>query len=320
MKRIAVLTSGGDASGMNAAIRSVVRVGYVRKVEIIGVYRGYRGLLEKDFHPLLPRDVSGILERGGTILRTSRAPDFKKEENQFKAIKNMEEEGIEGLIVIGGNGSQTGNLSIFEKGFPTMGIASTIDNDLWGTDYTIGFDTAVNTAINAIDKIRDAAVSHGRTFIVEVMGREAGFIALDAGLGGGADFILVPEMPFSIDKITENMREAFKKRKMHHLIVCAEGAIHARELEKEIKKRMPEVETRVSVLGYIQRGGSPTRFDRIIASQFGEFAIDALLSGERGKLVGIKDNKITLIPLKDAVTKQKTINKDLYKLAEEVSV
>jgi 6-phosphofructokinase 1 len=320
MKRIAVLTSGGDASGMNAAIRSVVRVGYVRKVEIIGVYRGYRGLLEKDFHPLLPRDVSGILERGGTILRTSRVPDFKKEENQYRAIKNMEEEGIEGLIVIGGNGSQTGNLAISEKGFPTIGIASTIDNDLWGTDYTIGFDTAVNTAINAIDKIRDAAVSHGRTFIVEVMGREAGFIALDAGLGGGADFILIPEMPFSIDKITENMREAFRKRKMHHLIVCAEGAIHARDLEKEIKKRMPEVETRVSVLGYIQRGGSPTRFDRIIASQFGEFAVDALLGGEKGKLVGIKDNKITLIPLKDAVTKRKRINKDLYKLAEEVSV
>ncbi len=320
MKRIAVLTSGGDASGMNAAIRSVVRVGYVRNVEIIGVYRGYKGLLEKDFHPLLPRDVSGILERGGTILRTSRVPDFKEEGNQYKAIRNMEEEGIEGLIVIGGNGSQTGNLAISEKGFPTIGIASTIDNDLWGTDYTIGFDTAVNTAINAIDKIRDAAVSHGRTFIVEVMGREAGFIALDAGLGGGADFILVPEIPFSIDKITENMRIAFKKRKMHHLIVCAEGAIHARDLEKEIKKRMPEVETRVSVLGYIQRGGSPTRFDRLIASQFGEFAVDALLSGEKGKLVGIKDNKITLIPLRDAVTKQKTINKELYKLAEEVSV
>ncbi len=320
MKRIAVLTSGGDASGMNAAIRSVVRVGYVRKIEIIGVYRGYRGLLEKDFHPLLPRDVSGILERGGTILRTSRVPEFKEKENQLKAIQNMREEGIEGLIVIGGNGSQTGNLAISENGFPTIGIASTIDNDLWGTDYTIGFDTAVNTAINAIDKIRDAAVSHGRTFIVEVMGREAGFIALDAGLGGGADFILVPEMPFSIDKITENMREAFKKRKMHHLIVCAEGAIHARDLEKEIKKRMPEVETRVSVLGYIQRGGSPTRFDRIIASQFGEFAVDALLGGEKGKLVGIKDNKITLIPLKDAVTKRKTINKELYKLAEEVSV
>jgi 6-phosphofructokinase 1 len=320
MKRIAVLTSGGDASGMNAAIRSVVRVGYVRGVEVIGVYYGYKGLLSKDFHPLLPRDVSGILERGGTILRTSRVPDFKLEENQKIAIKNMEEEGIEGLIVIGGNGSQTGNLAIAEKGFPTIGIASTIDNDLWGTDYTIGFDTAVNTAINAIDKIRDAAVSHGRTFIVEVMGREAGFIALDAGLAGGADFILVPEIKFDIKKITDNMKEAFKKRKMHHLIVCAEGAIHARDLEKKIKEHMPNVETRVSVLGYIQRGGAPTRFDRIIASQFGERAVDALLSGEKGKLVGIKDNKITLIPLKDAVTKKKTINKMLYRLAEEVSV
>jgi 6-phosphofructokinase 1 len=187
MKRIAVLTSGGDASRMNAAIMSVVRVGYVRGVEIIGIYSGYKGLLQKDFHPLLPRDVSGILERGGTILRTSRVPEFKNLENQKKAVQNLVDKNIEGLIVIGGNGSQTGNLAISKTGFPTLGIASTIDNDLWGTDYTIGFDTAVNTAINAIDKIRDAAVSHGRTFIVEVMGREAGFIALDAGIGGGAD-------------------------------------------------------------------------------------------------------------------------------------
>ncbi len=320
MKRIALLTSGGDASGMNAAIRSVVRVGYVRGVEVIGVYSGYKGLLNADFHPLLPRDVSGILERGGTILRTSRVPEFKEKENQLKAIKNLKAAEIEGLIVIGGNGSQSGNYALSETGFPTIGIASTIDNDLWGTDYTIGFDTAVNTAINAIDKIRDAAVSHGRTFIVEVMGREAGFIALDAGLGGGADFILVPEIPFNIEKIVENMREAFRKNKMHHLIVCAEGAIHGRDLEKEIKKYMPEADTRVSVLGYIQRGGPPTRFDRILASQLGEHAVDALLGGEKGKLVGIKDNKITLIPLKDAVTKRKTLNEELYRLAEEVSV
>jgi 6-phosphofructokinase 1 len=320
MKRIAVLTSGGDASGMNAAIRSVVRVGYVRGVEIIGIYSGYKGLLQKDFHPLLPRDVSGILERGGTILRTSRVPEFKNLENQKKAVQNLVDKNIEGLIVIGGNGSQTGNLAISKTGFPTLGIASTIDNDLWGTDYTIGFDTAVNTAINAIDKIRDAAVSHGRTFIVEVMGREAGFIALDAGIGGGADFILVPEVPFNIEKIVKNMREAFKKSKMHHLIVCAEGAIHARDLEKEIKKYMPEADTRVSVLGYIQRGGAPTRFDRILASELGEHAVDALLNGEKGKLLGIKNNKITLIPLEDAVTRRKSLNKNLYRLAEEVSV
>ncbi len=320
MKRIALLTSGGDASGMNAAIRSVVRVGYVRGLEIIGIYHGYKGLLDKNFHPLLPRDVSGILERGGTILRTSRVPEFKNTELQYAAIKNMEQEHIEGLIVIGGNGSQSGNLAISEKGFPTIGIASTIDNDLWGTDYTIGFDTAVNTAINAIDKIRDAAVSHGRTFIVEVMGREAGFIALDAGIGGGADFILVPEIRFNIEKIVDNMKEAFKKRKMHHLIVCAEGAIHARDLEKEIKNYMPDVDTRVSVLGYIQRGGAPTRFDRILASRLGERAVDALLKGEKEKLAGIKDNKIALIPLRDAVTKKKSLDRSLYKLAEEVSV
>jgi len=319
MKRFAVLTSGGDAPGMNAAVRSVVRVGYVQGLEIVGVYHGYQGLLEKDFHIMLPRDVSGILERGGTVLKTSRSTEFKEEKNQLKAIKNMKNEGIEGLIVIGGNGSQTGNLAISEKGFPTIGIASTIDNDLWGTDYTIGFDTAVNTAIEAIDKIRDTAESHGRTFIVEVMGRSAGFIAIDAGIAGGADIILIPEVKFSINKIVENIKQGIEKRKMHHLIVCAEGAIHARDLEKAIHKYV-DIDTRVAVLGHIQRGGSPTRFDRLLASELGEKAVNALLYGEKGKVVGIKDNKVVLIPLRDAVTKKKRLSTELYKLAEELSV
>ena len=319
MKRIALLTSGGDAPGMNAAVRSVVRVGYVKGVEVVGVYHGYQGLLTKDFHIMLPRDVSGILERGGTILKTSRDIAFKEEKNQWKAIENMKEEGIDGLIVIGGNGSQTGNLSLFKKGFPTIGIASTIDNDLWGTDYTIGFDTAVNTAINAIDKIRDTAESHNLTFIVEVMGRNRGFIALDAGIAGGADIVLVPEIKFSVEKIVDNIKRGMEKRKLHYIIVCAEGAIHARELEKEIHKYI-DIETRVAVLGHIQRGGSPSRFDRILASQLGERAVNALLEGEKGKVVGIKHNRIVLIPVQDAVTNKKHLNKKLYKLAEELSV
>ena len=319
MKRIAVLTSGGDAPGMNAAIRSVVRIGFSRNIEVIGVRGGFRGLIEKNFNPLLPRDVSGLLEKGGTVLLTSRTDEFKSEEIQEKAIENFKSEHIEGLIVIGGNGSQSGNFALPKKDFPVMGVASTIDNDLWGTDYTIGFDTAVNNAIQAIDKIRDVATSHARSFIVEVMGRDRGFIAIDSAIATGADIVLIPEVRFDIGKIIKNIKEGMEKKKLHHLIVCAEGAIHARDLEQIIKSRL-DIEIRVSVLGYIQRGGSPTRFDRIIATLFAERALTELIQGGTGKVVGIKDNQIVLIPAEDAVTKQKDINSSLYKIIEEVSV
>jgi len=319
MKRIAVLTSGGDAPGMNAAIRSVVRIGFSRNIEVIGVRGGFRGLIEKNFNPLLPRDVSGLLEKGGTVLLTSRTDEFKSEEIQEKAIENFKSEHIEGLIVIGGNGSQSGNFALSKKDFPVMGVASTIDNDLWGTDYTIGFDTAVNNAIQAIDKIRDVATSHTRSFIVEVMGRDRGFIAIDSAIATGADIVLIPEVRFDIGKIIKNIKEGMEKKKLHHLIVCAEGAIYARDLEQIIKSRL-DIEIRVSVLGYIQRGGSPTRFDRIIATLFAERALTELIQGETGKVVGIKDNQIVLIPAEDAVTKQKDINSSLYKIIEEVSV
>jgi len=319
MKRIAVLTSGGDAPGMNAAIRSVVRIGFSRNIEVIGVRGGFRGLIEKNFNQLFPRDVSGLLEKGGTVLLTSRTDEFKSEEIQEKAIENFKSEHIEGLIVIGGNGSQSGNFALSKKGFPVMGVASTIDNDLWGTDYTIGFDTAVNNAIQAIDKIRDVATSHARSFIVEVMGRDRGFIAIDSAIATGADIVLIPEVRFDIGKIIKNIKEGMEKKKLHHLIVCAEGAIHARDLEQIIKSRL-DIEIRVSVLGYIQRGGSPTRFDRIIATLFAERALTELIQGETGKVVGIKDNQIVLIPAEDAITKQKDINSSLYKIIEEVSV
>jgi len=319
MKRIAVLTSGGDAPGMNAAIRSVVRIGFSRNAEVIGVYGGFKGLIEKNFISMHPRDVSGLLERGGTVLLTSRSEEFKSEEMQKKAIENLKNEQIEGLIVIGGNGSQSGGLALSKKGFPTVGVASTIDNDLWGTDYTIGFDTAVNNAIQAIDKIRDVATSHARSFIVEVMGRDKGFIAIDSGIATGADIVLIPEVKFDIEKIIKNIKEGMEKKKLHHLIICAEGAIHARDLEQIIKSRL-DIEIRISVLGYIQRGGSPTRFDRIIATLFAERALTDLMEGETGKVVGIKDNKIVSIPTEDAVSKQKNINSSLYKIIEEVSV
>jgi len=320
MKRIAVLTSGGDAPGMNAAIRSIVRVGFSRGLEVIGVFEGYRGLIQKNFKQLLPRDVSGLLEEGGTFLLSSRSEEFKDENNQEVAIKNLKESRIDGLIVIGGNGSQTGSLALFRKGFPVVGVASTIDNDLWGTDYTIGFDTAVNTAIEAIDKIRDTATSHSRTFIVEVMGRDRGFIALEAGLASGADIVLVPERKFDIDKIVENIKKGLEKKKKHHMILTAEGAIHAQELQAKIKEKLPELDVKYSVLGYIQRGGAPTRFDRIIATMFGAEAVDLLMNGNSGYVVGIKDNHITHISLEDAVKKYKEINYELYKIIEEVTV
>lgn len=319
MKRIAVLTSGGDAPGMNAAVRSIVRIGYARNIEVLGVFEGFKGLIEKNFKTMLPRDVSGLIEKGGTYLLTSRSEEFKNEDMQTRAIKNMKDNKIEGLIVIGGNGSQAGSLSLFSKGFPVIGVASTIDNDLWGTDYTIGFDTAVNTAIQAIDRIRDTAASHQRTFIVEVMGRDRGFIALEAGIASGADVILVPEYKFDIDKIILNIKSGLEKKKRHHMIVCAEGAIHANELRNLILKEL-SIDIRVSVLGYIQRGGSPTRFDRIIASLFGERALTELISGNQGHVVGIHKNEITLIPLENATKNYKKLNISLFELEKELSV
>lgn len=319
MKRIAVLTSGGDAPGMNAAVRSIVRIGYARNIEVLGVFEGFKGLVEKNFKTMLPRDVSGLIEKGGTYLLTSRSEEFKNEDMQIHAIKNMKDDKIEGLIVIGGNGSQAGSLSLFSKGFPVIGVASTIDNDLWGTDYTIGFDTAVNTAIQAIDRIRDTAASHQRTFIVEVMGRDRGFIALEAGIASGADVILVPEYKFDIDKIILNIKSGLEKKKRHHMIVCAEGAIHANELKNLILKEL-SIDIRESVLGYIQRGGSPTRFDRIIASLFGERALTELISGNHGYVVGIHKNEITLIPLEDAVKNYKKLDISLFELEKELSV
>lgn len=320
MKKIAVLTSGGDAPGMNAAIRSVVRVGFVNGLTVIGVLEGYRGLIEKNFKEFSPRDVSGILEEGGTVLLSSRIEEFKEEIYQEKAIQNMREAGIEALIVIGGNGSQSGALSLYKKGFPVVGIASTIDNDLYGTDYTIGFDTAVNTAIEAIDKIRDVATSHNRTFIVEVMGRDRGFIAIEAAVASGADMALIPEIKFDIEKIIENIKVGLQKKKKHHMIVTAEGAIKGSKLRDIIKERLPDLDVRVSVLGYIQRGGSPTRFDRILATLFGAEAINMVLNNEFGYVVGIKDNHLTHITIEDAVTKTKEVNYNLYKIIEEVSV
>lgn len=319
MKRLAVLTSGGDAPGMNAAVRSIVRIGYARGVEIIGIFEGFKGLLEKNFKKLLPRDVSGLIEEGGTFLLTSRTEEFKEDLYQQKAIQNMKKEGIEGLIVIGGNGSQSGSLALYRKKFPVMGVASTIDNDIWGTDYTIGFDTAVNTAVQAIDKIRDTATSHQRTFIIELMGRNRGFIALEAGIASGADIILVPEIKFDIEKIIQNIRKGLEKKKRHHMIVCAEGAIHAQELKELINKAL-DIDIRVSVLGYIQRGGAPTRLDRIFASLFSERALHELNSDNSGYVVGIKMNKITLIPLEEAVNNYKKLDSTLFRLEEELSV
>ncbi len=300
MKRIAVLTSGGDAPGLNACIRAIVRAGYNFGLEVWGVKRGFKGLIENEFSLLSPKDVSGILDKGGTILLTSREPRFKEYEYRKLAYENLKKNNIDGLFIIGGNGSfQGAYLLAKEFDFPIIAIPKTIDNDTYGTDYTIGFDTAVNTAVWAISKIRDTTYSHERIFIVEVMGRKSGFIALHSGLASGADITLIPEYPYPLYIIKETIKRALERGKKSILIVVAEGVIHARELALLLKRELNfgEDEIRYSVLGYIQRGGSPTAFDRIMASRFGVFAVEEFLKRNYKIMVAYENGKLTTKPL-----------------------
>jgi 6-phosphofructokinase 1 len=301
MKRIAILTSGGDAPGLNACIRAIVRAGYNFGLEVWGVKRGFKGLIENEFTLMSPSDVSGILDKGGTILLTSREPRFKEFEYRKKAFENLKKNGIDGLFVIGGNGSFQGAYLLAEEfDFPIIAIPKTIDNDTYGTDYTIGFDTAVNTAVWAISKIRDTTYSHERIFIVEVMGRKSGFIALHAGLASGADITLIPEYPYPLYIIRESIQKALDRGKKSILIVVAEGVIHARELALILRKELNfnEDDIRYSVLGYIQRGGSPTAFDRIMAARFGVFALEEFLKRKYKIMVAYENGKLTTKPLK----------------------
>ena len=322
MKRIGVFTSGGDAPGMNAAIRAVVRQAAVLGLEVIGIRRGYAGMIQGEFLPIGPRDVANILQRGGTVLLTARSQAFMTEEGRQKAYQKLSEAGIEGLVAIGGDGTFRGAMRLIEEfRIPVVGVPGTIDNDLYGTDYTIGFDTAVNTALEAIDRIRDTAASHERVFLIEVMGRNAGFIALDVGLAGGAEVIALPEAPVDPRRVAEVLWDSQRRGKTSSIVVVAEGAYAggAEGLLRAIRVHA-EVEARVTVLGHIQRGGSPTAKDRILASRLGAMAVEALFGGTSGVMVGEVEGEVELTPLKDAVERKKEINRALLDLVQTLSI
>lgn len=320
MKRIGVLTSGGDAPGMNPAIRAIVRTALCLGMEVFGIRGGYRGLTENNLFQMNSRSVSGIIDMGGTILKTIRFPEFKEKKTREKAYKNLRGNRIEGLVVIGGDGSaQAANLLSSEFNFPVVLIPASIDNDLYGTDSTIGFDTAVNTAVDAIDRIRDTATSHERTFIVEVMGREHGNLALEVGLACGAEIILIPEMTIDWDKIVEELENQKIQGKSSSLIVLAEGAGKAREVAQRLQEKLPKREIRVSILGYIQRGGKPTSATRNLATKFGVEAVKMLNEGHHGSMVGLKGVEIVRVPLGEVISRSKSLpleNLDIVRLMD----
>jgi 6-phosphofructokinase 1 len=319
VKKIGVLTSGGDSPGMNAAVRAVVRKAIYHNIEVYGVYGGYSGLMSGNIKKLDLGSVGDIIHRGGTVLHSARSEEFKTKEGQQKGIDQMNKHGIEGLVVIGGDGSYRGAKALTEHGFPCVGVPGTIDNDIPGTQYTIGFDTALNTVIDAIDKIRDTATSHERTFIIEVMGRDAGDIALCAGLAGGAETILIPEAGYSMDEIAERLKKGHERGKKHSIIVVAEGVCSGVEFAKQIKETT-NFDTRVSVLGHMQRGGSPTAFDRVLASRLGAYAVELILEGKGGRAVGIQNNKLVDHDIIEILDREHTLDLDLYKLSKELSI
>ena len=320
IQNIAVMTSGGDAPGMNAAIRAVIRTAVFYKLDPFGIYRGYEGLIEGDIERFNARKVSNIINRGGTILKTARSKEFRTVEGRKKAYEQLKKHHIDALIVIGGDGSFTG-AKIFadEFDFPVIGIPGTIDNDIFGTDFTIGFDTASNTATEAIDKIRDTASSHNRLFFIEVMGRNAGFLALYSGIAGGAEEILIPEENIGIDKLVESLRRSKRAGKTSSIVVVAEGDKTGKnvfELAKYVDDNLKEYESRVVIVGHIQRGGSPTTFDRVLASRLGVKAVEALLDGQNKIMVGFKNNSVVYTSLEDAIGLNRTINKELLNISD----
>ncbi|GHS89395.1 ATP-dependent 6-phosphofructokinase [Synergistales bacterium] len=318
MKRIAVLTSGGDSPGMNAAIRAVVRTTLYNDKECVGVMRGYEGLIDGDYIPLNRSSVGGILHRGGTILKTARSDRFKTEEGRKQAIEKMRAAGIEGLVVIGGDGSFHGAKLLHDMGMPTIGVPGTIDNDVSGTDETIGYDTAVNTALEAIMKLRDTASSHDRLFIVEVMGRNAGFLALEVAVATGAEYVVVPERSLSIGKLCQRLNDSHANRKTHTLIILAEGVMSANEMKNQLQDT-GGYDARVTVLGYIQRGGSPTAFDAVLASRMGAYAAESLFVGKTGLMVGDISHRMVLSDLERSWSEQKSLSPELLELVDKLN-
>jgi 6-phosphofructokinase 1 len=323
IKKIAVMTSGGDSPGMNAAIRSVVRTCAYYKKECVGIYRGYQGMIEGDFIELKARSVNNIINKGGTILKTARSKDFMTVEGRKKAFEHLKNKEIDALVVIGGDGSFTGAM-VFnnEFSFPIIGIPGTIDNDIFGTSHTLGYDTALNTAVEAIDKIRDTASSHNRLFFVEVMGRDAGFIALNAGVGAGAEEILIPEENLGLERMLESLKRSKYSGKSSSIVVVAEGDKSGKnvyELAKYVEENLPEYEVRVSILGHMQRGGSPSCFDRVLASRLGVKAVELLLENKTNLMVGLKDNEIITTELSEAIKGGHIIDKELLRVSDIMS-
>ena len=324
IKKVGFLTSGGDSPGMNAAIRSVVRSCIYHNVDCFGIQQGFQGLINDDMIQMNARSVNNIINKGGTILKSARSLEFRTKAGRKKAFENLIKNKIDALIVIGGDGSFTGAM-IFEDEYkiPIIGIPGTIDNDIFGTSYTIGYDTAINTVIEAIDKIRDTASSHNRLFFVEVMGRDAGHIALNAGIGAGAEEILIPEENLGLDRLLESLKRSEKSGKSSSLVVVAEGEKSGKnvyEIAAYVEKNLPYYEVRVSVLGHMQRGGSPTCFDRVLASRMGVYAVEKLISGNSNAMVGVIDEKMVLTPLKNAIKKNSKIDKNLIKVSDILSI
>lgn len=324
MKRIAVFTSGGDAPGMNACIRAVVRGAVYHGLEVFGIRRGYNGMINGDIFQMSSHSVSNIVQRGGTILKSARSKEFMTPEGRAKAHEQLLKFDIEGLIAIGGNGTFTGATLFFDEyGIPTVGAPGTIDNDLYGTDYTIGFDTAVNTALEAIDKIRDTADSHDRIFFIEVMGRDSGYIAIQSGIAGGAELVMVPEVLTPLSEVVETLKAGWSRQKSSSIIIVAEGEEegNASQIAEKIRAQVqPDIDMRVTTLGHIQRGGIPTAYDRILASRLGLGALEGLMNGEKNVMAGVVNNELVYTPFKDTIRLPKPINEDLLRMVKILSV
>lgn len=324
IKCIGVLTSGGDAPGMNAAVRAVVRTSSFFNIKCVAIYKGYQGLIDNNTKVMNPRSVNNIINKGGTILKSARCLEFRTPEGRKKAFETIEKQNIDALVVIGGDGSFTGAM-IFQSEFkiPVIGIPGTIDNDIYGTSHTLGYDTALNTVIDAIDKIRDTAISHNRLFFVEVMGRDAGHIALNTGIGAGAEEILIPEENMGLERLLDSLSRSEKSGKSSSIVVVAEGDKTGKnvfEIAEYVEKNLPHYEVRVSVLGHMQRGGSPSCFDRVLASRMGVQAVESLLNGDSNVMVGLKEDKMILTPLDKAIKGKSKINKNLIRVSDILSI
>jgi len=323
IKCIGILTSGGDAPGMNAAIRAVTRSAIYNNFEVKGIYRGYKGLITGEIVPFRTNNVSNIIQQGGTILKTARCPEFKEIEGRRTAFEMMKKEGIDALVVIGGDGSLSGARELAQEfNIPIVGLPGTIDNDLYGTDTTIGYDTALNTIMEAVDKIRDTATSHERLFFIEVMGRDAGFLALNGAIAVGAEAAIIPEISTEVDQLEELIKNGFRKSKNSSIVLVAESDVTggAMGMAERVKKEYPQYDVRVTILGHIQRGGSPTAYDRILASRMGAAAIDALMEEQRNVMIGVQNDNIVYVPFSKAIKMEKHINRDLLRTLRILSI